>query len=297
MKIEYIVSDSDINLTYKQILSKKLYISSRLLSYLKNNNLITFIPSILSINQLSKPSTKIIIEIRDRKSNIIPVEGNFEIIYEDNYFLFVNKTGGITSHPSKGHWTTSISNYIEHYLNLQGCSCHLINRLDKETSGTLCVAKNTYIHSIASQIMQESGFTKKYIAAVKGKLPKKYGFIEEPIELSEEKIKRKVSLTGKYAKTFFNVLFQTDDISILLLTIFTGKTHQIRVHLSHIGNPIIGDTLYGHDYSHEHMLLHAIYTEFEFKLNNKKYCIYANPPAYFNQYLNMLQFSIREYLN
>ncbi|WAM34885.1 RluA family pseudouridine synthase [Caldicellulosiruptor morganii] len=286
MRLVYIVKKEDLNMTYRQILRKKLFLSSTMLSRLKFNNRIKFIPPVFSINEYPLENSVIDIQLEDSPSNIVPAKGNIDILFEDQFFLFVNKPSGIPSHPSKGHYFDTLANYVEAYLNLQGLTSHIINRLDKDTSGIVVFAKNSYFHSIISQEFEKRCVEKTYIAVVHGKLTKKSGFIEKPIKRSGDGIKREINERGKYAVTMFEVIEQNENFSVLKLKPITGRTHQIRVHLASIDHPIVGDSLYGIEkYTHAPLLLHDYSICFKFKLTEKEYKITAPLPYYFSEFL------------
>lgn len=286
MKLVYVIKKDDINMTYKEILRKKLLFSSTLLSKLKVNGQIKFIPPIFSTNQYPAVDSIIEIELKDSYSNIVPIKGTVDILFEDQFFLFVNKPSGIPSHPSKGHYLDTLANYVEWYLNSQGTTSHIINRLDKDTSGIVVFAKNSYFHSIVSLEFEKRKIEKTYIAVVNGILTKKSGFIEKPISRSTDGIKREINENGDYAITFYEVIYHKNNYSVLKLKPITGRTHQLRVHLASIGYPIVGDILYGEEKNKSFpLLLHAYSMRFYFRLIEREYNITAPLPPYFSEFL------------
>lgn len=288
MKLVYVVKENDLHLSYKEILKKRLFLSTRIHNRLKKNNQINFFPKIFSINQSVSINSIIEMDLKDEKSNIIPVEGNINIIYEDKFFIAINKPSGVPSHPSKGHLFDSLSNYIEFYLNKQGQTAHIVNRLDKDTSGLVLYAKNSYFHSIISKQFAERKVEKIYIAVVHGIITKKSGFIEKPIRVSADGIKREIHKDGEFALTEFEVLGYIKDLTVLKLRPHTGRTHQLRVHLSSIGHPIVGDNLYNVDYEkYRKLLLHSYLIRYRFDLTNKEYALTAPIPPYFHEYLKV----------
>lgn len=288
MNLYYKVKEEDIRLTYKQILREKFKISDRMLTLLKKENKIIINPPIFSINQKVSMNTEIIIDLIDRKANILPVYSPFNIVFEDEFFLAVNKESGIATHPSKGHYTDSLANYVEYYLNKNGLSCHLVNRLDKDTSGVVLIAKHSYIHSLVSELMISKNIEKKYFAIVHGKMQNKEGIINLPISISGEKVKREINENGYSALTQYKVIKEYENYSFILLIPHTGRTHQLRVHLSYIGNPILGDKIYGFDDGFEKLFLHSFNVNFYFWFNNTNYNIKAKLPNYFIRLLKIL---------
>jgi len=286
MKLIYVSKANNSNQTYKYILKEKLNISERILRRLKNKNMIRFYPSITSINQPAMPNSIIEIDFTDQKSNISPVKKDIDILYEDKFFLFVNKSSGVSSHPSKGHLTDTVSNYVEYYLNQKALTTHIVNRLDKDTSGLLLFAKNSYYHSIISKKFELGEIEKVYIAVVHGIVTKKSGFIEKPIKTLKDSIKREIHTTGLFSLTEFELIGYKDNFSILRLKPHTGRTHQLRLHLSSIGHPIVGDKLYGIDDNSEVLFLHSYSLRFIFPLGDIEYKIIAPIPSYFYPYLS-----------
>ena len=286
MKLIYVVKKEDLNMTYKQILQKKLFFSSTLTSRLKAHGQIRFIPPIYSIHQYPQENAVIEVDLISSKSNIVPVEGSIDILYEDNFFLFVNKPSGLPSHPSKGHYFDTIANYVEYYLNSKNLTSHIINRLDKETSGIVVFAKNSYFHSIVSREFEKRQVEKTYIAIVHGRLTKKSGLIEKPIKRSQDGIKREIHQDGSFASTYYEVIDCFENFTLLKLKPITGRTHQLRVHLLSIGHPIVGDYIYGEQKTQNTpLLLHAYSIRFNFKLiDNKIYNITSPLPHYFHEF-------------
>lgn len=173
------------------------------------------------------------------------------IVYEDEAVIAVNKPAGMPTHTSFGHYGDALSNAVCGYLKSRGQPFvfRAVNRLDLDTSGIVLIAKNKYYSSILSKSLENGEFVKTYIAAVDGTIPES-GVIEGYIEREGESIiKRRFSktptLNGEYSLTEYKTLSVNEGKRVLLVTPKTGRTHQIRVHLSSIGAPIEGDTMYG----------------------------------------------------
>jgi len=182
---------------------------------------------------------------------------NLHILYEDEDLLFVDKPTGIVSHPSKGHTCDSLINGVQAYFEEKGSfnnkrsNIHLIGRLDKETSGILGIAKNSVTAERLIRQRKTGVLVKEYLAFVKGNLPEN-GVLEIPMEeirdsKDGDKLKMKAGLgeNAKTAKTFFRVVKRFEKFSLVSLVIETGRTHQIRFHMSSIGCPLLGDSFYG----------------------------------------------------
>ncbi len=185
--------------------------------------------------------------IEDEYEDTVPEFIPLDIIYEDYDVLVLNKQPYIVVHPTKSHQQNTISNGISYYFKSKGINrkIRFVNRLDMNTSGILIVAKSSFAHQQMALQFERNQVEKKYIAVVDGVVEKDEDIIELPVGREEEKsVKKIVTDDGKNAITKYKVLERYHDATLLDIQIFTGKSHQIRVHLNHIGHPIIGDTLY-----------------------------------------------------
>lgn len=179
---------------------------------------------------------------------VIPLD----IIYEDDYLLVVNKPAGMSSIPSREHPAGSLANALVGYYQEIGidATSHIVTRLDRDTSGLVLIAKHRHVHHLFS-MQQKSGRVKRtYEAFAGGVIEADHGKIEKPIgRKSDSIIEREVREDGQYACTHFEVLKRHDTFTHLQLRLETGRTHQIRVHMSYLGHPLLGDDLYGGDTS------------------------------------------------
>ncbi|PEJ60805.1 RNA pseudouridine synthase [Bacillus sp. AFS002410] len=185
--------------------------------------------------------------IEKPSEELIAEEIPFEIVYEDDAVLVINKPSGIPSIPSREHPKGTLANGILYYYQSIGLqsTIHIVTRLDKDTSGLMLVAKNRYIHYLFSKNELKS-VQRKYIAIVHGHMNESIGVIRAKIaRKSDSIIKRVVSENGQEAITHYNVLLANRKYSVVELELETGRTHQIRVHMSSLGHPLIGDDLYG----------------------------------------------------
>lgn len=197
----------------------------------------------------------------------------FEIVYEDEALLVVNKHPGISSIPSREHPSGTLANGILHYYQQIGLhsTIHIVTRLDKDTSGLMLIAKNRYVHYLFSK-HELKGVNRKYKAIVHGKMNESTGVINARIaRKSDSIIEREVSEDGQEAITYFQVVQQFEDFSIVELQLETGRTHQIRVHMSSIHHPLIGDDLYGGSTNTlKRQALHSYFLSFVHPINKNE---------------------------
>lgn len=237
-----------VNKEYKKLRDflKDSGVSTRYIKRAIKNSEIFLNGKRIKTNHAIAPGDEVKLLIPDEEYNVICESGDIEIIYEDEDLLAVNKPPGLIVHAVGAEQTGTLSNYVGGYFKSVGLKrkVRVINRLDRDTSGIVLFAKNSLVHSKMAPQFLERSVEKIYIAAVKGFL-EGAGTVEGGILLSDDGIKREVSEEGKDAVTKYETVGKTSVGSILKLQILTGRTHQIRVHLSSLGHPILGDTLYG----------------------------------------------------
>ena len=253
MKLSYTVKDKDTYSTVKEVLKAYFQVSDRLLLKLKKNNKIFLNDELTNINSNVKTNDIIsfVLDFIEDNSNIIPTKMDLNILYEDKSYIVLNKPAGIPVHPSMDHYEDSLSNGLKYYFEKNNLKRKMrpINRLDKNTSGLVMFAKNEYIQESLIKEMKNNIFYKEYIAICEGKFNKTSGVINYPIARKENSIiERCVNINGDPAITRYEVIEYNKEgnYSIVKCILETGRTHQIRVHMSYIGHPILGDTLYGH---------------------------------------------------
>ncbi|MBC1342077.1 RluA family pseudouridine synthase [Listeria welshimeri] len=175
-----------------------------------------------------------------------------EVIFEDEFLLIINKPAGMASIPSQYHPSGSVANFVKGHYEAQGLTSaiHIVTRLDRDTSGLMLIAKNRFAHARLSTFLQQGLLKRRYQALTSGILQEEAGSIEAPIGRKEVSImERFVTPEGKYAKTNYEVLKRYRGFDHVAIQLETGRTHQIRVHFSYIGHPLIGDDMYGGDTS------------------------------------------------
>ncbi len=170
------------------------------------------------------------------------------IKYEDDYVLVIEKPAGMNTIPSREHPTKSLANAIVHYYEQIGhqAAVHIVTRLDRDTSGLVLIAKHRHIHHLFSLFQKEKSVSREYYALIEGHINPPEGRVEGPIgRMADSIIKREVRPDGQAALTLYKTIQHYPSYSLLHLKLMTGRTHQIRVHMSHMGHPLLGDDLYG----------------------------------------------------
>ncbi|MBC2576107.1 RluA family pseudouridine synthase [Peptostreptococcus canis] len=233
----------------KDFLIDNLGFSVRSISKLKNKK------NLFVNDEYKKPTGNIkkgdiiMIPIIEEPSGFNPQNLGVRCIYEDFDLLIMDKPPFMVVHPTKSHTDKTLANAVSYYIQSKSeyPKIRFVNRLDMNTSGIVVVAKNAYAHHKLSVEMSDNNVEKIYIAVVKGCIKEDTGTIDLPIyRESDDSIKRCVDDRGQNSVTHFKVIQRMKDATVVMLKLDTGRTHQIRVHLSHLGYGIIGDELYGH---------------------------------------------------
>lgn len=207
----------------------------------------------------------------DHSGDPVPRAGPLDIVYEDEDIAVINKAPGVLVHPSHGHFDDTVGNFLmEHYREADEASgFHPVHRLDKGTSGLLVTAKHPHAQEMLRLQLHTQRFCRVYLAVCDGIPPAPEGVIDAPIGMVEgSMVARCVRPDGQQARTRYRLLSTAGGHALVELTLYTGRTHQIRVHMAHIGCPLTGDFLYGLEdlslisrpalHSHRLELLHPI---------------------------------------
>lgn len=205
---------------------------------------------------------QVLVPILPEEISPIPTDMDIEIIYETEHLLVVNKEARMDTHPSSNQDFRSLSNGVAHYFKNNGIFSKVrhVHRLDQDTSGAILFAKHAISGAILDRLLEERKVKRTYLALVEGIISMSNGTLDKPIGKDRHHAsRRRVSRNGQKAITHFNVVksFTKEQLTLVELTLDTGRTHQIRVHMSSIGHPIYGDKLYGSKNKHHRHSLHA----------------------------------------
>ena len=282
---------------YKDIqdyLKAKGYSASNITTLKKYENGIMLNGVWAYMNQKPAVNDRLLVRVCENKKseNIVPVDIKLDIRYEDEDIIVINKGSDMPIHPSLNNYENSLANALMHYYNGENFVFRCINRLDKDTTGLTIVAKHFLSAGILNIAMQNRQIKRVYNAIVKddGRLLDE-DTIDLPIAREDDTlIKRKVSLDGQRAVTHFKVLQRFEKYSLIELRLETGRTHQIRVHMSHIGTPLVGDYLYNEDdYGKISVrpLLHSKSLEFIHPITGERMYLECDLPVDFKEKIGM----------
>lgn len=242
-QLTFLVTEEYNKVNALTFLKAKCKLSSRMITRLKREkNGILMDGKLLRTIDLVEKGKIVVINLPDESSQITPVKGELKIAYEDEYLLIVDKPPLMPVHPVKQHQNDTLANIVTFYQQNKGENYvfRAINRLDRDTSGLVLITKDRYC---ANKL--KTGIHKEYYALCHGKIESN-GTICAPIGLLEDsKMVRHVLTEGTPAITHYEVISSCEEFTFLKLVLETGKTHQIRCHMSHLGHPLLGDDLYG----------------------------------------------------
>lgn len=250
MNLSYQIDKDEHYDNVLHVLKEQFLLSDRLITKLKKANKIYLndLPTYTKKSVIMGDTVSVLIDFEEDNSNIVASNIPLNIIYEDDYLLVLNKPANIAIHPSILHFDNSLSNGVKFYFDKLGLKkkIRIVNRLDRNTSGIVVFAKNEYIQECLIKQMKTKELKKEYLAIAKGILESKSGTLNFSIARKEGSIiERTVSSDGDSAITHYDVVKEFNNLSLVHIVLETGRTHQIRVHFSYIGHPILGDTLYG----------------------------------------------------
>lgn len=284
MEFNYTVNTQNLYNTVRDVLKNYFLVSSRLLLKLKNNNCVFLNNKKCSINSTISLGDIISfsLDYEEDNSNIVATNIPLNIVYEDDFLLIINKQPNVAIHPSMLHYDNSLSNGVKFYFDSIGLKKKIrpVNRLDRNTSGLVIFAKNEYVQEFLIKQMQNNTFSKEYLAILEGILEEKQGTINAPIARKKDSIiERCVDESEDFSITHYKVIKEFNNLSLVNFKLETGRTHQIRVHSSYIGHPILGDDLYGNKSSLIYrQALHSYKISFIHPKTREKMCFEIDLP-------------------
>lgn len=252
-RLELAVTPAHAGLRVGQLLRRELALSGAVVRRIK------WLPDGIlldgrRVNTRCVPQPGQVISVRlsdpERRSGIVPAPGPLDIVYEDPDLIVLNKAAGVPVHPGPGHYSDTICNFLLNYYDQSDCEAdvHPVHRLDRGTSGLLVVAKHPHAQEQLKQQLHTAGFRRIYLAVCEGAPQPPAGTIDAPLgPVDGSLVAQQVRPDGKPARTHYETLSRHGPRSLVRLELDTGRTHQIRVHLAHIGCPLTGDFLYGQE--------------------------------------------------
>lgn len=273
-RLELTVTEDNVGARVDTLLRKHLQLSGTIIRRMKwledgilvdgvrvNTRFVPRLGQVLSV-RLSDP---------ERLSGVVAAPGELGIVYEDADIIVLNKMAGVSVHPGPGHYDDTLGNFLVHYYEKTGqqADFHPVHRLDRGTSGLLVSAKHPHAQERLKQQLHTPNFCRIYLAVCQGVPEPRSGVVDAPLGPMEGSLMaQQVRSDGKPARTHYETIRTARGRSLLRLELDTGRTHQIRVHMAHIGHPLVGDFLYGvedhslitHTALHSHILrfLHPV---------------------------------------
>lgn len=215
--------------------------------------------NVLVNGEVARPALKVrendVITVEIPEDKPLEVKGEnipLDVVYEDSDILIINKPQGMVVHPSHGHWEHTLVNAVlAHCTDLSGINGvirpGIVHRIDKDTSGLICIAKNDEAHNFLAEQLKDHTMNREYVAIVRGVIKENTGTINMPIGRDKQNRQKMAvePINGKDATTHFTVLQRFNNHTLVRCKLVTGRTHQIRVHMAYIGHPVEGDQIYG----------------------------------------------------
>lgn len=257
--LTYHIGEMEQDFTVKRFLKSKGYSVQNMTELKKHPDCVlrNGLPVFMNHKLCTGDSLRIHIIEEASSENIVPVDLPLDIVYEDEDLMIINKPAGMPVHPSVNNRYNSLGNAVAHYFVQQDIPFvfRCINRLDRDTSGLTIIAKHMVSAGILSSMITDKGsrsICREYLAIVRGQLLPPAGTIDAPLSRKPGSIiERTIDFQhGERAVTHYKVVKEENGFSLVSLTLETGRTHQIRIHMKHLGHPLIGDYLYNPDMEH-----------------------------------------------
>lgn len=303
-RYEWTISQEQGGIRLDALLAKELDISRSQAQQWLENGLVMSGEKVLSKKEKLKAGASVVVNIPDPVAYEIEAENiPLDIVYEDEHLLVVNKPKGMVVHPAAGHYTGTLVNALMHHCgdSLSGINGVLrpgiVHRIDMDTSGLLMIAKSDAAHQGLAEQIKEHSFTRIYEAMIVGHPKNDSGTINAPIGRHPHNRKKMAVISGnsKEAITHYEVLMRYSGYSHIRVKLETGRTHQIRVHMAHIGHPVAGDTVYGAEKQPKicqnlnGQCLHAKCVGFVHPITGEELYFESELPTYFTDFIQKLQ--------
>ncbi len=303
-RYEWTISQEQGGIRLDALLAKELDISRSQAQQWLENGLVMSGEKVLSKKEKLKAGASVVVNIPDPVAYEIEAENiPLDIVYEDEHLLVVNKPKGMVVHPAAGHYTGTLVNALMHHCgdSLSGINGVLrpgiVHRIDMDTSGLLMIAKSDAAHQGLAEQIKEHSFTRIYEAMIVGHPKNDSGTINAPIGRHPHNRKKMavISSNSKEAITHYEVLMRYSGYSHIRVKLETGRTHQIRVHMAHIGHPVAGDTVYGAEKQPKicqnlnGQCLHAKCVGFVHPITGEELYFESELPTYFTDFIQKLQ--------
>ncbi len=247
----YTLQIEDEGKRFKHILARRFHLSRKLLQKIMVGQNVWLDGKFVFLNTRGQAGQTLVVKVSQEEHSTIDGEDlPIDIIYEDNLFLAVDKPPGQVVHPNSLYKSGTLANAVVGYWENKGETRPFrpISRIDRNTSGIVLIAKNRYAHQQLARIANKNLVEKKYLGVVGGSFPLDEGIFDSPIRVQPaSKIVREVHPQGQSALTIFETIKRFPNYTLMLFSLITGRTHQIRVHCQHFGYPLLGDDLYGGD--------------------------------------------------
>lgn len=299
-KETYIVTELDVNKRLDSFLSEKNTDKSR--SYIQGlieKEVIKVNGKVKKSNYKLKLKDEVSAEIPEPvELEVIPENIPLDIVYEDSDVIVINKPQDMVVHPAPGNYTGTIVNaLLYHCKDLSGINGvirpGIVHRIDKDTSGILVIAKNDNAHNKLAEQLKDHSMTRAYYALVEGNIKQEEGTVNAPIGRHPvDRIKMAIVKDGREAVTHYKVLERFGDYTLVQCNLETGRTHQIRVHMAHIGHPLVGDEVYGFKKQKFKLMgqaLHAKVLGFIHPTSGEYMEFSSELPSYFEELLKKLR--------
>jgi 23S rRNA pseudouridine1911/1915/1917 synthase len=291
-QLHYNVPPSWAGRTLDSLLKNEFHLSRSRIRALKKTAGIMIDSRPAWVSERLKGGERVTIEIAPAEQTILPEALPLNIIYEDADLIVINKAAGMIVHPVGVYKNGTLANALVYHwqMSQQSASFHPVHRLDRLTSGLMLVAKNPWAHQQLSRQIEAGSFHRLYLAICQGNIRRSSAKIIAPLRHADTGFKWEIADEGNPAITRYRVLNNYPGAALLALKLFTGKTHQIRVHMASLGNPLWGDPIYGiPDPLFPRPALHAVQLAFIHPRSNHKLTFRAKPPTDFVHLITTFQ--------